>query len=80
MTWVHTLQEQDATGALKERYRADLDDFGIVLEGTRAMSACPDLLLAREAFKRAIWATDRLSVRERRLINLLVADRAGYKY
>lgn len=80
MTWVRTVDDTEATEALKDRYAADLEKFGFVLEVTKSMSARPDLTLAYDAFTRAIWGTGGLSVRERRLIHLLVAERLRSTY
>lgn len=80
MTWIRTASEEDATGPLKERYEADLNEIGFVMESTKALSARPDLALAYEAFRKAVWGTPGLTLRERRLINLLVADRIRSTY
>lgn len=80
MTWVRTVDDGEATGPLKDRYAADLEKFGFVLEVTKAMSARPELTLAYDVFTLSIWGTDGLSVRERRLIHLLVADRLQSTY
>ncbi len=80
MTWIRTIGEEEAAGPLKERYQADLELLGFVMESTKALSVRPELALAYEAFRKAVWSTPGLTLRERRLINLLVADRIQSTY
>lgn len=80
MAWVRTLDENEATGGLLERYQADLNQLGFVMEATKALSANPDLALAVDAFEAAVKKTSHLSARERRLIHLLIADRVRSAY
>lgn len=75
MAWIRTVSEDEATGPLKERYDNDLNQLGFVMESTKALSARPELALAYDALRGTIFAQPGLSLRERRLINLLVADR-----
>jgi uncharacterized peroxidase-related enzyme len=80
MTWICTVGENEATGLLKERYQADLDELGFVMESTKSLSARAALALAYDALRKAVWQTPGLTLRERRLINLAVADRLGSTY
>lgn len=80
MSWVRTLNEDEATGALQERYQADLDQLGFVMEATKALSANPDLAVAFDALEVAVKKTSHLTARERRLIHLLIADRVHSTY
>lgn len=80
MTWIRTLGENEVTGRLKERYEADLEKLGFVMEATKALSARPDLALAFDAFETAVRQASGLTQRERRLIHLIVADRIGSTY
>ncbi len=75
MTWIRTVDEGEATGPLKERYESELRELGVILELTRALSSRPDLAMAYDTVKRTIFGQAGLSLRERRLINLIVADR-----
>jgi uncharacterized peroxidase-related enzyme len=50
------------------------------MEATKALSARPELALAYEAFRTAVWQTPGLTLRERGLIHLLVADRVRSTY
>lgn len=80
MTWIRTVSEDEATGRLRELYQADLDQLGFVMEATKAFSVRAELAAAYEAFRAAVWGTPGLTQRERRLINLLVADRIRSTY
>ena len=80
MAWVTMLGEDEATGELRGRYEADLNQLGFVMEATRALSANPALAMAVDAFEGAVKRTSHLTTRERRLIHLLVADRLRSTY
>src|SRR5574341_49558 len=80
MTWVRTAGEDEVTGDLKVRYEADLNQLGFVMEATKALTANPELALAVETFEAQVKRTSHLTVRERRLIHLLVASRIGSTY
>jgi uncharacterized peroxidase-related enzyme len=80
MAWIRTVDESAATGRLKERYQEDLDKLGFVMAATKAFSASPTLAEAYRVFRHAIQTEGRLSLRERRLINLVVADRIRSTY
>src|SRR5579863_5916283 len=80
MTWIGTVPEDHAAGALKELYQRDIDTLGFVMESTKSLSARPELAAAYEAFRQAVWGTSGLTLRERRLINLLVAHRLRSTY
>jgi len=80
MAWVTMLGEDEATGELRARYEADLNQLGFVMEATRALSANPALAMAVDAFEGAVKRTSHLTTRERRLIHLLVADRLRSTY
>ncbi len=80
MTWIRTVAEEEAEGPLKEHYQADLDQLGFVMEATKSLSARPELALAYQAFQNVVWGTPGLTLRERRLIQLLVADRVRSTY
>lgn len=80
MTWIRTVSEEEATGPLKELYETDIDHLGFVMQARKAWSVRPDLALAYEAFRLAISCGPGLTLRERRLIHLLVADRVGSMY
>lgn len=76
MTWIRTASEDEATDhALQRLYQADLDEFGFVREAVKAFSILPQLGVAYDSFRSAVWAAPGLTVRERRLVNLLVAHR-----
>ncbi len=80
MAWIRTVDEGAATGWLKERYQGDLDELGFVMAATKAFSASPALAQAYYAFRQAIATERGLSPRERRLVNLVVADRIRSTY
>lgn len=80
MAWIRTVSEDEATGPVKEQYQDDLDRLGFVMEATKAWSARPELTRAYFGFRGAVWATPGLTLRERRLVNLLVADRVRSTY
>jgi uncharacterized peroxidase-related enzyme len=80
MTWIRTVDESAATGELKRRYQEDLDQLGFVMAATKAFSASPALAEAFHAFGQAIATERDLTLRERRLINLVVADRIHSTY
>jgi len=80
VAWVRTLDEGQVTGELKAAYEADLRGLGFVMEATKALSANPDLAVAFAAFEGAVKQTSHLTVRERRLIHLVVADRVRSTY
>lgn len=80
MAWIRTLDEDEVTGRLKERYEADLQQLGFVMEATKALSARPELALAFDAFEAVVRQHSGLTARERRLIHLLIADRIGSTY
>jgi len=80
MAWVALLGEDEATGDLRARYEADLNQLGFVMEATRALSANPALAVAVDAFEGAVKQTSHLTARERRLIHLLVAHHVRSTY
>jgi uncharacterized peroxidase-related enzyme len=80
MAWIRTVDESAATGRLKERYQEDLDKVGFVMAATKAFSASPTLAEAYRVFRHVIQTEGGLNLRERRLINLVVADRIGSTY
>ncbi len=80
MTWIRTVDESAATGWLQERYQHDLNELGFVMAGTKAFSAGSALAEAYHAFRQAIASARGLSLRERRLIHLVVADRIRSTY
>jgi uncharacterized peroxidase-related enzyme len=80
MAWIRTVDESAATGRLKERYQEDLDKLGFVMAATKAFSASPTLAESYRVFRRAVQTEGGLSLRERRLINLVVADRVRSTY
>lgn len=73
MTWIRTADENEASGALKDIYRQDVNTMGFVMEATKAFSARPEIAAACAAFREAVRSTPGLSLRERRLINMVVA-------
>jgi uncharacterized peroxidase-related enzyme len=75
MTWIRTVSEAEAAGPVKEHYQKDLDTLGFVLEGTKVWSLRPQLAAAKRALEAAIAAAPGLSLREQRLIQLVVAQR-----
>lgn len=80
MAWVSLRGEDDAPAELQERYAADLNQLGFVMEATRALSPNPALAAAVEVFEAAVKRASHLTPRERRLIHLLVARRIGSTY
>jgi uncharacterized peroxidase-related enzyme len=80
MTWIRTVDESAATGGLRERYERDLGELGFVMMATKAFSANPALTDAYHAFQQAIASQPGLSLRERRLIHLVVAHRIHSTY
>ncbi len=80
MTWIRTLDEEEVAGSLRPAYEADLNQLGFVMEATKALSIKPDLALAFETFAGAVKQASSLTLQERRLISLLVADRVGSTY
>lgn len=80
MTWIRTVREEEATDALERLYQSDLDEFGFVREAVKAFSVRPELAAAYHALRAAIWGTPGLTLRERRLINLLIAHRLASTY
>src|SRR5262249_19913485 len=80
MAWIRTVDESAATGHLKERYQEDLDKLGFVMAATKAFSASPTLAEAYRVFRHAVQTEGGLGLRERRLINLVVADRIRSTY
>ena len=80
MAWIRTVDESAATGRLKERYQEDLDKLGFVMAATKAFSVSPALAEAYRVFRHAVQTEGGLSLRERRLINLVVADRIRSTY
>lgn len=80
MTWIRTVGEDEAKGPLERLYQADLDELGFVREALKAFSVRPELATAYHAFKATIWNTPGLTLRERRLINLLIAHRLRSTY
>jgi uncharacterized peroxidase-related enzyme len=80
MAWIRTVDESAATGRLKERYQEDLDKLGFVMAATKAFSASPTLAESYRVFRHAVQTEGGLSLRERRLINLVVADRIRSTY
>lgn len=75
MTWIRTVAEDEATGPVKEIYQSDLAELGFVREAVKALSASPELAVLYETLRSTLFAQPGLSLRERRLINLAVADR-----
>lgn len=75
MTWIRTVDEREVTGPLRECYETDLNNLGVVLEATKALSTRPELAAVYDALRRTIFGQPGLNLRERRLINLVVADR-----
>jgi uncharacterized peroxidase-related enzyme len=80
MAWIRTVDESTATGRLKERYQEDLDTLGFVMAATQAFSASPALAEAYRVFRHAVQTEGGLSLRERRLVNLVVANRIRSTY
>jgi uncharacterized peroxidase-related enzyme len=80
MTWIRTLGEDEVTGPLREKYQADLDALGFVMEATKAFSARPELVLAYRDIEAAVWGTPGLTRRERSLIHLLISERIHSTY
>lgn len=80
MAWIRTVDESAATGHLKARYQEDLDKLGFVMAATKAFSASPTLAESYRVFRHAVQTEGGLSLRERRLINLVVADRIRSTY
>jgi len=80
MAWIRTVDERAAAGRIKERYQEDLDKLGFIMAATKAFSAHPTLAEAYHAFRQAIESESGLSLREHRLINLVVADRIRSTY
>jgi hypothetical protein len=80
MTWIRTVDESVATGALRQRYERDLGELGFVMMATKAFSANPALADAYHAFQQAIASQPGLSLREQRLIHAVVANRIHSMY
>lgn len=80
MTWIQTVDETEATGPVKESYAPYLERLGFVPGAIKALSARPELAVAFHAFQRTLFSQPGLSLRERRLINLAVADRLRSTY
>jgi uncharacterized peroxidase-related enzyme len=80
MTWIRTVETSAASGWLQERYERDLSELGFVMAATKAFSASPALAQAYHSFEQAIASGPGLSLRERRLIHVVVADRIGSTY
>lgn len=80
MTWIRTVGEEEATEALARLYQADLEEFGFVREAVKAFSVRPELAVAYHDLRVTVWGTPGLTLRERRLINLLVAHQLGSTY
>ncbi len=73
MTWIRTVDEEQATGYLRRAYEADLARLGFVMASTRALSVRPELAEALDAFTDAVKRASALTPQDRRLISLLVA-------
>ena len=80
MTWIRTASPDEAVGPLKEIYEQDINTVGFVMEATKSLSARPEIAAAYAAFRQAVWATPGLSVRERRLVNMVVAHQVRSWY
>lgn len=80
MTWIRTIPDDEAAEPLAALYRQDLDTLGFVMASTKSLSARPELAAAYAAFRQAVWNTAGLTLRERRLIHLLVAHRVRSRY
>jgi uncharacterized peroxidase-related enzyme len=80
MTWIRTVDESAATGWLREQFERDLSELGFVMAATKAFSASPVLAEAYRGFQQVIAAQRGLSLREQRLIHVVVAGRIGSTY
>ncbi|MDR7464167.1 MAG: hypothetical protein QN152_06375 [Armatimonadota bacterium] len=80
MTWIKTLDEDEAAGALRRVYEADLARLGFVMESTGALSLRPDVAVAFDTFTAAVKGASALTPQERRLISLVVAERLRSTY
>jgi len=80
VTWIRTIPDDEATEPLTPLYQQDLDTLGFVMESTKSLSVRPELAAAYAAFRQAVWSTAGLTLRERRLINLLVAHQVRSRY
>ena len=80
MAWVRTVDENEATGYLKQVYDAELNRLGFVMEATKALSIKPDLAQAFDVFTATVKQGSSLTPQERRLISLVIADQLGSAY
>lgn len=78
MAYVRTVPVDQAQGALKEIYDADLKAQGVVQNFTQALSLRPDIVRAYRALSGAIRA--HLDLRQYELITTVVATRLRCSY
>lgn len=78
MAYVRTVPVENATGAVKDLYDADLKGSGYVQNYTKALSLRPDVVAGYRTLSRAVRA--HMDLRRYELITVAVASRLKCSY